>query len=142
MNYLDKFQSRFIGVMQWDDCHALFDTLTAKPENDWYLYDTTAALPSETIDAKHLATQLQSIKSIIQDEHQERYCGIVYVDDLNNPNFVKIFHPNNLGKSCGSSEHPPIPQWLLSKIPPQDVVEKFAPPPENQPGFVAKFLKL
>lgn len=141
MNYLDKFQSRFVGVIEWDDYNALFDTLTANPANNWYLYDTTAGLPSETIDAKNLVTQLKSIKSIIKTEHQERYCGIVYVDDLKNPNFVKIFHPNNLGKSCGSSEHPPIPQWLLSKIPPQDVVEKFAPPSQKQ-GFITKFLKL
>jgi hypothetical protein len=31
MNYLDTFQSRFIGVMQWDDCNALFDTLISNP---------------------------------------------------------------------------------------------------------------
>jgi hypothetical protein len=143
MNYLDKFQSRFIGVMQWEGCNALFDTLTTNPEDDWYLYDTAAAvLPSETIDIESLTVQLKSIKSIIETEHQERYCGIVYVDDLKEPNFVKIFHPNNLGKSCDSSENPPIPQWLLSKTQPIDVVEKFGPPPEKQQGFVTKFLKL
>ncbi|KAA0445986.1 MAG: hypothetical protein FXV80_00800 [Candidatus Thioglobus sp.] len=46
-----------------------------------------------------------------------RYCGIVYVDDFESPSFVKIFHPNNLGKSC-SSENPLISQWLLSKTKP------------------------
>ncbi|CAC9448121.1 hypothetical protein [bacterium endosymbiont of Bathymodiolus sp. 5 South] len=141
MNYLDKFQSRFIGVMQWDDCNALFDTLISNPADDWYLYDTTAVLPVATINAERLVAQLKSIKFIIETQHQERYCGIVYVDDLKNPNFVKIFHPNNLGKTCGSSEHPPIPQWLLSKIQPLDVVRKFDQPPEKQ-GFISKFLKL
>jgi hypothetical protein len=38
------------------------------------------------------------------------HCGIAYVNDLKNPNFVKIFHPNNLGKSCGSSKNPSISQ--------------------------------
>ena len=142
MNYLDKFQSRFIGVMQWDNCNALFNTLTANPTNDWYLYDTTAVLPSEIIDAESLITQLKLIKSIIQTEHQERYCGIVYVDDLEKPSFVKIFHPNNLGKTCGSSEYPPIPQWLLSKIKPVDIIEKFSSSPEKQQDFVSKLLNL
>jgi hypothetical protein len=126
---------------QWDDCNALFDTLISNPADDWYLYDTTTVLPVATIDAERLVTQLKSIKFIIETQHQERYCGIVYVDDLKNPNFVKIFHPNNLGKTCGSSEHPPIPQWLLSKIQPVDVVGKFDQSPEKQ-GFISKFLKL
>jgi hypothetical protein len=69
--------------MQWDDCNALFDTLISNPADDWYLYDTTAVLPVATIDAEHLVTQLKSIKFIIEIQHQERYCGIVYVDDLN-----------------------------------------------------------
>lgn len=142
MDYLAQFQGRFIGIMQWDDCHALFDTLTANPANDWHFYDTTrTTMPQTVIDANTLVKQLTTIKSILQTEHQERYCGIVYVDDLKNPNFIKIFNPNNLGKICGSSEHPPIPQWLLSKTQPVDIVEKFALPPENQQGFISKFLK-
>jgi hypothetical protein len=38
-----------IGVMQWDDCNALFDTLISNPADDWYLYDTTAVLPVATM---------------------------------------------------------------------------------------------
>ncbi|SMN12146.1 hypothetical protein SPBRAN_357 [uncultured Candidatus Thioglobus sp.] len=140
MNYLDEFQGRFIGIMQWDDCNALLEKLINTPENDWYFYDTTKTVPSKTINADTLVAKLIEIKVLLIAQHQERYCGIVYVDDLDNPNFVKIFHPNNLGKSCGSSEHPPIPQWLISKEKPVDVVEKFGAAPEKQ-GFISKYLK-
>jgi len=64
----------------------------------------------------------------------------VYADDLKNPTFVKIFHPKNLGKSCGSSENPPIPQWLISKEKPMDVVAEFGVQ-EAPEGFASKYLK-
>ena len=139
-SYIDKFQGRFIGVMQWEDCNALLENLINNPD-DWYLYDTLTQAPTTTVTAEVFVENINKIKTVLTEEHQERYCGIVYTDDLKTPSFVKIFHPNNLGKTCGSSEHPPIPQWLLSKIPPEDVIEKFGPP-EEEKGFVSKFLKL
>ena len=139
-DYLKQFQGRFIGIMQWDDCDALLQKLIDQP-NDWYLYDTLDSMPVQQIVADEFIEKLKSIKVTIKNVHQERYCGIVYTNDLENPSFVKIFHPKNIGKSCGSSEHPPIPQWLLSKTKPVDVVEKFGPP-KNKQGFISKFLKL
>jgi hypothetical protein len=35
MDYLAQFQDRFIGIMQWEDCHALFEKLSNNP-NDWF----------------------------------------------------------------------------------------------------------
>jgi hypothetical protein len=93
----------------------LFEKLSNNP-NDWYLYNTSKVVPKTVVNANDFLNAINNIKKVIKSEHQERYCGIVYTNDLNNPDFVKIFHPNNLGKSCGSSENPPIPQWLLSKM--------------------------
>lgn len=139
-DYIEQFQSRFIGIMQWDDCNSLLQLLIENPDN-WYLYDTDSNnLPSETISADEFVLTVSEIKQILDEEHKERYCGIVYTNDLKNPTFVKVFHPNNLGKTCGSSENPPIPKWLISKIKPEDVVEKFCP--KDEEGFVSKFLKL
>ncbi len=139
MDYLTQFQGRFIGIMKWQDCDALLEKLSKNPAKDWYFYDTNSSAPQATIKADELTKALVSIHDIIKNQHQERYCGIVYVDDLESPSFVKIFHPNNLGKSCGSSENPPIPQWLLSKTkPPVDVLVKFAPKPEKS-GFISKY---
>ncbi|CAB5495838.1 hypothetical protein THERMOT_387 [Bathymodiolus thermophilus thioautotrophic gill symbiont] len=140
MDYLAQFQGRFIGIMQWDDCRALFDKLSSNP-NDWYVYDTSKVVPKTVTNTNDFLDTINNIKKIIKSEHQERYCGIVYTNDLDNPDFVKIFHPNNLGKSCGSSENPPIPQWLLSKIKPVEVMEKFNSPSKKK-GFISKYFKL
>ncbi|CAC9580802.1 hypothetical protein [uncultured Gammaproteobacteria bacterium] len=140
MDYLAQFQDRFIGIMQWEDCHALFEKLSNN-SNDWYLYNTSKVVPKTVVNANDFLNAINNIKKVIKSEHQERYCGIVYTNDLNNPDFVKIFHPNNLGKSCGSSENPPIPQWLLSKIKPIDIIKRFDFPPEKE-GFISKYFKL
>jgi len=42
----------------------------------------------------------------------------VYTDSKTDPSFVKIFDPNNLGVVCGFSDNPPLPGWVMSKIPP------------------------
>lgn len=120
MDYIERFKGRFIGIMQWDDCHTLFEKLHDNP-NDWYLYDTLKVAPKMVANANEFINTLNDINKIIKSEHRERYCGIVYTNDLNQPNFVKIFHPNNLGKVCGNSENPPIPRWLLSKDKPIDI---------------------
>jgi hypothetical protein len=34
---------------------------------------------------------------------------------------VKIYDPHNLGVSCGYSDNPPLPGWVLSKLAPVDL---------------------
>ncbi|MDC0390225.1 hypothetical protein OAM42_00050 [Candidatus Thioglobus sp.] len=139
MDYFQQFKGRFIGIMQLDDCDTLLQTLVNNPD-DWFFYDTLKSMPSTALDASEFVDSIKQIKSIVNDEHDERYCGIVYADDLKNPTFIKIFHPKNLGKSCGSSENPPIPQWLISKEKPMDVVAEFGVQ-EVPEGFASKYLK-
>jgi hypothetical protein len=55
---------------------------------------------------------------LLREEHREAYCGIVYADDLENPRLIKIYDPNKLGSSCGSSKNPPGPGWIMSRLPP------------------------
>ena len=43
-SYIDEFQGRFIGIMQWDDCDALLQKLINQPDG-WYLYDTLVSAP-------------------------------------------------------------------------------------------------
>mgnify|MGYP001599138677 CR=1 FL=1 len=139
MDYFQKFKGRFVGIMQLDDCDQLLQTLISTP-NDWFVYDTRQSMPSKCLDADDFVKKVKQIKSIVDDEHDERYCGIVYADDVKNPTFIKIFHPKNLGKTCGSSENPPMPQWLISKEKPMDVVAEFGPEEEPE-GFISKYLK-
>ncbi len=57
----------------------------------------------------------------MDENHDERLCGIVYADDPRVPSLVKIYDPNNLGVVCGASSNPPLPGWVMSKLPPVDL---------------------
>ncbi len=124
-NFIEKFQSKYIGIMNWDDFEDFWLKLKQNAHN-WFYYDTELAVPSEAV--VNISAKLDVIYNTIKDLHKERYCGLVYVDCLQNPLFIKIFHPHNLGRACGSSEEPPLPRWLISKIAPVDMVKQINKP--------------
>ena len=77
-----------------------------------------AAVPA---GADELARFIDEIDMLLRREHDHDYCGIVYADDPAAPAMVKIYDPNNLGVSCGYSDNPPLPGWVLSRLPPVDL---------------------
>ena len=68
-SYIDEFQGRFIGIMQWDDCDALLQKLINQPDG-WYLYDTLVSAPNQIIDASVFTENVNRIKKILTDEHR------------------------------------------------------------------------
>lgn len=134
MTYKEQLHSKFYGIMDWQQCYNVFTTLTQNAEN-WYLYNLEKEVPTAVLPADIFIKKITRIQNIIKELHQERYCGIVYADDLKTPTMVKIFHPNNLGKSCGSSETPPLPQWILSKTKPKYIQQVEG----IKQGFIRKF---
>jgi len=89
------------------------------------------SLPQQPASAERVRTFLSEIERLLRKEHDEDYCGVVFTDSMEAPQFVKIFDPNNLGVSCGFSESPPLPGWILSKLPPVDL-DASAPLPGNR----------
>ena len=117
MTYLEKFQGRFHGILKWDDFENFWQILKNQSD-DWFFYDLNLNPPKST---QKISIPLDEIYKIIKEQHKERYCGIVYSDDLKRHLMIKVFHPKNLGKSCGSSENPPLPRWIISKIKPENL---------------------
>ena len=79
------------------------------------------APPVQPVSKQQLEKFLAEITTLLHEEHQEDYCGIVYANDKENPSFIKIYDPNNLGVVCGFSSNPPLPGWILSVLPPIDL---------------------
>ena len=95
----------------------------------------TQSAPAPTIskaaDAATVSAFIERIDALLRADHHESYCGIVYADDLENPRLIKIYDPNNLGSSCGSSKNPPGPGWIMSRVEP-DEIPAARPAPENR----------
>jgi hypothetical protein len=128
--YLETFKGRFTGIMRWPQLDTLWDTLRADNQG-WYIYAIGEEPPTEQASGEQVDQFIERVDKLLREEHEEDYCGIVYADNPEQPSFIKIFDPNNLGVSCGFSDNPPLPGWVLSRMPPIDLPEAL-PPPGNR----------
>jgi hypothetical protein len=116
---------RLWAVMSWQQLTAFW--LRIDPAG-WYLYAVGEAVPTEPAAEATTIEFVARIDALLRDDHRHDYCGIVYADNLDTPTFIKIYDPNNLGVSCGFSTHPPLPGWIMSRVPPEDLQTERQPP--------------
>ena len=124
------------GILRWDQLTAFWNTVDTQA--GWYLYAVGEPVPTEVADAEHVRQFMAHIDALLHQEHQEDYCGIVYADDLAHPTLIKIYDPNHLGSSCGSSKTPTLPGWIMSQIQPTELVTSVLP--QGRQRWWKKFL--
>jgi hypothetical protein len=109
------------SVMRWDQLTAFWQKVDA--DAAWYLYAVGQEVPQEPSAADKVQQFMRELDELLRREHHEDYCAIVYADNLDAPNFIKIYDPNHLGSSCGSSsmKSSVLPGWLMSKTPPREL---------------------
>jgi hypothetical protein len=118
--------------MRWYDLDRFWERLRTQADDSWYIYHVGEAPPDATVDRSQLLNFIDKIDELLRSEHDEDYCGIVYADNLENPEFIKIFDPHNLGVTCGFSEKPPLPGWILSRIQPVELESALYPTKSRQ----------
>ena len=130
--FAKRFRGLFYGMTKWPDLDQLWVNVKDQMDDSWYIYAVGHDVPQETTNAESALKFIDEIDILLRKEHDEDYCSIVYADDAESPSFIKIFDPNNLGVSCGFSDNPPLPGWVMSKIPPCDLNVAFPPPKSRQ----------
>ena len=123
--FLIAFRGSFSGILRWPQLDSLWQVLKSDADGGWYIYAVGESPPIEQATESQLLTFVSEIDTLLRKEHDEDYCGVVYVDDKERPSYIKIFDPNNLGVSCGFSDNPPLPGWILSKLAPVDLPNAF-----------------
>lgn len=136
--FLEQFKGSFYGVLKWSQLDALWDAVRQRKDQRWFIYQVGETPPTEPAPPEALERFISEIDELLRSEHKEDYCGIVYADDLQNPTYIKIFDPNNLGVSCGFSDNPPLPGWVLSQLKPEDLPNAF-PPPQSRRRWWQRF---
>lgn len=111
---------KFYGVLQWADLDNLWDRVRAAPQG-WYAALTGQEPPVTVMTVEELNKFVHEIDALLHREHEHDYCGVVYVDDPDNPNLIKIFDPHNMGTGCRVGGAPIPPQWVLSRVRPERV---------------------
>lgn len=122
------YAGRLWSILSWDQLSAFWQRAGTE---GWYLYAIGEPVPEATATEEQAAAFVGRVDALLRHDHHHDYCGIVYTDDLDRPTFVKIYDPNNLGVSCGSSANPPLPGWIMSRVPPDDLNPSH-PPPEGR----------
>ncbi len=121
-DFLHRFQQgSFTSALRWPQLDALWQAVLEDSDGGWYLYAVGETPPTEPASAERVESFVREIDSLLRREHDENYCGIVYADDLQKPDLIKIYDPNNLGVVCGFSDNPPLPGWVMSKQQPVDL---------------------
>lgn len=117
------YQGRMIGILRWHELDAFWSRLKAQRDRNWFIYAIGESPPTAPSDAETFLRFINEIDALLRKEHAYDYCGIVYADDLQSPQLIKIFDPNHLGSSCGSSGNPTPPGWVLARIQPIDLAD-------------------
>ena len=125
--FLTAFRGSFTSMMRWPQLDEFWDRLTQQADDNWYIYPVGEQPPESSVAKDKLLSFVKEIDILLHKDHTENYCGIVYADDKINPTFIKIYDPNNLGVSCGFSDNPPLPGWILSKIQPVELESALNP---------------
>lgn len=126
--FLDAYKGSFTSMMRWPHLDAFWELLSEQADDHWYIYAVGETPPEAAEPKEKLLAFIKEIDILLHKEHTEDYCGVVYADDKANPTFVKIYDPNNLGVSCGFSDNPPLPGWILSKLQPVELESALNPP--------------
>ena len=135
-DYMQAFKGYFLGMKRWDDLSDLWLKLHNNNQGQWYIYATELSPPNEASSISELEDFIKTADKYLRENHEEDYCGIVYVDDAKEPRFIKIYDPNNLGVVCGFSDNPPLPKWVLSHIKPININ---VTPPSPWKKFLHRF---
>jgi hypothetical protein len=130
---MSEFQSFYSGrlwsLLSWEQLTAFWGRID--PTAGWYLYAVGEPVPATPASGEQVSAFITQIDALLHKEHHHDYCGIVYANQLDAPSFIKIFDPNNLGVSCGFSDNPPLPGWILSRVPPEEL-QPASPLPEGR----------
>ena len=121
-DFKSAYKGRFFSILRWHQLDDLWAVIQQHSTTEsWYIYAVGQGVPETVVTTDELLEFIQKIDTLLHQEHEEDYCGIVYADNPEHPTFIKIFDPNNLGVTCGYSDNPPPPGWILSQIKPVDL---------------------
>ena len=105
--FLDAYRGSFTSIMRWPQLGEFWTQLNKQADNNWYIYAIGEQPPEAPEPKEKLLSFIKEIDVLLHKEHDD---------------------PNNLGVSCGFSDNPPLPGWILSKLKPVELESALNPP--------------
>lgn len=117
--FYKAFRGAFTSCLKWTDLDNFWKVLKKQANKGWFIYTIGEAVPTTPVSADALCNFINELDTRLHQDHKEDYCGIVYIDDKQQPTYIKIYDPDNLGMVCGFSDNPPLPGWIISTCQPK-----------------------
>jgi hypothetical protein len=136
-DFKTAFYGTFYSLMSWKQLTEFWSRVD--PHAGWHLYAIGEPVPTAPASAEEVSRFVLEVDALLRRDHKEDYCAIVYADNLENPTLIKIYDPNNLGVSCGSSKNPPLPGWVMSVMQPTEMQPKGIVPAGRQRWWQSLF---
>lgn len=123
-----RLNGSFSGILKWENLDALWHKVKT---GQWFFYQIGEALPASPLSGHELAVRIDALNTLLRQDHDYNYCGIVFADNVEIPTLIKVYDPNTLGSSCSCNEKPAPARWIISTAQPA-LVESHVPSPNNR----------
>lgn len=120
--FSQQLNGNFVGMLDWPQLDALWLRVRSEPQG-WYASQSNEAVPTTPLSVDALNHFIDEVDALLRREHKQSFCGIVYADNREQPAFIKIYDPHNMGSFCSCSSAPVQPLWVLSRIKPEPLEE-------------------
>lgn len=106
------------GILSWNELDHMWQRVCQDANSGWYLYKSGEQPPDTVITEDELKVCIASLNEYLRESHTKEYCGIVYVDSVDEPTLIKIFDPESLASICNIYGKTPLHGWVISKLKP------------------------
>ncbi|NGZ26025.1 MAG: hypothetical protein G8345_03955 [Magnetococcales bacterium] len=117
-SFSHRLNGRFDGMIRLADVEKLGAAMALS--DGWYLVDPESSLPDATVNGTTASQHLQQLVEEILREERGIWTTMVYVQSMEDPHIVKVFHPKRAGCGCGPSMGVK-PWWVMTRVPPEPV---------------------
>lgn len=115
-SFTQRLDGRFDGMIHQKDAQRLAETMAQM--DGWYLLEPQGSFPEQPVGGVVARQHLDTLLQEILHEEQGVWSTMVYVQSLEDPWIVKVFHPRRAGCGCGGGGEI-IPWWVFSRIKPE-----------------------
>jgi len=115
-----RLKGRFEGLVRLADAFHLAANVVEY--DGWYMLDPTDPDWGRQVTGAEVGCHLEGLLDEILREERGVWSTMVYVQNIANPQIVKVFHPRRAGCGCGG-QGGVVPWWVLTRIKPEPVPE-------------------
>ncbi|MBF0417819.1 MAG: hypothetical protein HQL86_06185 [Magnetococcales bacterium] len=116
-----RLEGRFDGMIRLADLPVLGDAIAR--HDGWYVVEPRQPFPEQPVDGAAASLHLQELVDEILREERGVWTTMVYVQSIEDPRIIKVFHPRRAGCGCGGGggilpwkvftrfKPEPVPAW-------------------------------